>query len=237
MRELVAVDLPGSQVFVDELQRAWDRGDALAPLDPRLPRPAAERLLATLRPTVVVGPDGVRTSWPGEPVEQGDALVVATSGSVADPKAAVLTHEAVTASALATSARLGVDPGRDTWLACLPLAHIGGLSVVTRALHTGAGLRVLPRFDAVEVEAIGRRGEATFVSLVATALGRLDPAVFTRILLGGAAPPDALPANVVTTYGMTETGSGVVYDGLPLDGVEVAIGDGRRGRTGEILVR
>ncbi len=45
------------------------------------------------------------------------------------------------------------------------------------------------------------------------------------IVLGGAAPPESLPANVVTTYGMTETGSGVVYDGVPLDGVEVALDD------------
>ena len=52
---------------------------------------------------------------------------------------------------------------------------------------------------------------------------RIDPSVFRTIVLGGAAPPADLPANVVTTYGMTETGSGVVYDGVPLDGVEVRI--------------
>ena len=57
------------------------------------------------------------------------------------------------------------------------------------------------------------------------------------VLLGGASPPGTLPANVVTTYGMTETGSGVVYDGRPLDGVEVLIGDGRTGPAGEVLVR
>ena len=61
------------------------------------------------------------------------------------------------------------------------------------------------------------------VSLVTAALHRLDPSVFTGILLGGSRPPGDLPRNVVTTYGMTETGSGVVYDGVPLDDVEVAI--------------
>ena len=63
----------------------------------------------------------------------------------------------------------------------------------------------------------------THVSLVATALRRLDPAVFECVLLGGSRVPDELPPNVVATYGMTETGSGVVYDGWPLDGVELSL--------------
>ena len=90
-----------------------------------------------------------------DPVEDGDALVVATSGYDRRPKAAVLTHAAVAASALATSARLGVDPARDRWLACLPLAHVGGLGVVTRALLTGTALTVHDGFDAPAVEAAG----------------------------------------------------------------------------------
>jgi o-succinylbenzoate---CoA ligase len=59
------------------------------------------------------------------------------------------------------------------------------------------------------------------------------------VLLGGAAPPSGLPSNVVATYGMTETASGVVYNGLPLTGVEIGIGDGSAGRgaSGEILIR
>ena len=87
----------------------------------------------------------------GEPVEPGDALVVATSGSTGEPKGVVLTHDAVAASAEATSRRLGVTDD-DHWLACLPLSHVGGLSVVTRALHVGTRLTVLPGFDARRVE-------------------------------------------------------------------------------------
>ena len=64
---------------------------------------------------------------------------------------------------------------------------------------------------------------------MATALGRTDASGYRAVLLGGAAPPDVLPANVVTTYGMTETGSGIVYDGRALDGVELRIGDGTIG--------
>jgi O-succinylbenzoic acid--CoA ligase len=112
------------------------------------------------------------------------------------------------------------------------LAHIGGLSVVTRALLSDTPVTVLPGFDAEAVETMGRSGEATHVSLVATALGRLDGSVFTTILLGGARPPGALADNVVVTYGMTETGSGIVYNGAALEGVELAISD-----AGEILLR
>lgn len=240
MADLVALDLPGGRGFVDALRAVWDTGDAAAPLDPRLPGPARAAQLDALRPTRVVGSDGVfHRVEGGLPVEEGDALVVATSGSTGRPRGVVLTHRAVAASARATSERLGVDPGRHRWLACLPLAHIGGLSVLTRSLVTGTPCTVLPGFEAELVEGMGRRGEATHVSLVATALRRLDPSVFTTVLLGGAAPPGELPPNVVTTYGMTETGSGVVYDGRPLDGVEVAIGDGRPGggQAGEVLLR
>jgi O-succinylbenzoic acid--CoA ligase len=145
---------------------------------------------------------------------------------------------------------LGVDPRRHTWLACLPLAHIGGLSVVTRAVISGTPLVVMAGFDADAVEETGRSGRVTHVSLVTTALARLDPSVFSCVLLGGSKPPATLPANVVTTYGMTESGSGIVYDGAPLEGVDVAIrhADGTysvagttdgasSGADGEILVR
>ena len=240
MPELVALDLPGGPGFVDALRAVWDTGDAAAPLDPRLPRPAADALVVALRPTRVVGSDGVITRLPGGiGVDDGDALVVATSGSTGEPRGVVLTHAAVAASAAATSARLGIDAARHHWLGCLPLAHIGGLAVVTRALLTGTPLTVLPRFDADRVIELGRGRLATHVSLVATALRRIDPASFTLILLGGAAPPGDIPPNVVATYGMTETGSGVVYDGWPLDGVDVALGTGRpgEGAVGEILLR
>ncbi|HEY3943359.1 MAG TPA: AMP-binding protein [Acidimicrobiales bacterium] len=240
MRELVAIELPGGPDFVRALRSAWDQGDAVAALDARLPAAQARAQLATLRPSRVVGIDGsVARVADGRPVEEGDALVVCTSGTSGEPRAAVLTLEAVAASARATSSRLAVDPGRHHWLACLPLAHIGGLSVVTRALLTGTALTVLPGFDAGEVTELGRRGQVTHVSLVATALRRLDPGLFALVLLGGAAPPEHLAPNVVTTYGLTETGSGVVYDGRPIDGVELAIGTGEPGggAKDEILVR
>ena len=230
MADLVAIDLPGGPPFVQQLRAAWDEGSAVAPVDQRLAPPARERLLDALRPAWVVTRDGRLPRPAALPVDDGDALVVPTGGSTGEAKAAVLTHGAVTASATATSERLEVDPAKHRWLACLPLSHIGGLSVVTRSILTGAQLSVLDGFAAAAVAAAG--GPEVLVSLVPTALARINPALFYRILLGGSEPPPSLPPNVVTTYGMTETGSGVAYDGMPLRGVEISIS-----ASGEILLR
>jgi len=236
MGELIALDLPAGPGFVEALRRAWDGGDAVLPIDRRLPTAAIDRLLDVLRPARIVSTDGVHALDGGIPTEPGDALVVATSGTTGTPKGVVHTHASVAASAASTSAGLGVDPARDRWVACLPLAHIGGLSVITRSLITGTPCTVLEQFNPRVVEEEARQG-ATLVSLVATVLERTDVSGFRSVLLGGAAPPSVLPANVVTTYGMTETGSGCVYDGWALDGVELRIGDGTLGAVGEVLVR
>jgi o-succinylbenzoate---CoA ligase len=227
---LVAIDLPGSLAFVTALRSVWDAGDAALPVDQRLAVRAREALLEAMAPAAVISSYGRAARPGGRPVEEGDALVVATSGTTGTPRGVVLTHAAVTASALATSTRLGVDPSCHRWLACLPLSHVGGLSVVTRALITGTPLDIHGRFDEGAVRAAA--GPDVFVSLVVTALRRLEADLFHTVVLGGSAAPDGLPANVVTTYGMSETGSGVVYDGVPLDGVEVAFGV-----AGEIRVR
>ena len=152
-------------------------------------------MLDALRPTRIVDVRRRAARARGRlPVEEGDALVVATSGTSGQPKGVVLTHDAVAASAGRPRARLGIDPSRHTWLACLPLAHIGGLSVVTRSIVTGTPLSSCPASRPTSVEGLGRSGRATHVSLVATALQRLDPSVFRCVLLGGSKAPDASAA-------------------------------------------
>lgn len=225
MPSLVAIVAAPGPRFVQGLLDAWDRGHAVLPVDPRLSRPARQRLLAAMRPGEIIDGDDRLRLADADPVEPRDALVVPTSGTTGAPKGVVLTHAALLAAALATSTRIGVDPARDRWLACLPLAHVGGLAVVTRALATGTRVECVDRFES-------SRTPATLVSLVPTLLERHDVTAFRVVLVGGAADWRERPSNVIHTYGATETGGGVVYDGAPLDGVELRIDE-----SGQVLVR
>ena len=216
MPSLVAIEAEGDDRFVGAMLAAWDRGDAVLPVDPHLPARARAAVLDAL--------------GAGRPVEDGDALVVATSGSTGTPKGVVLTHAAVAAAARAVHGRLDVDPATDRWLACLPLSHMGGLGVVVRSVLTGTPLTVRPSFD--------RSVDATLVSLVPTLLDRVDTSRFRVVLAGGSGDWRRRAPNVVHTYGMTETGGGVVYDGVALDGTEVrAAGDGQLLVRGPTLLR
>ncbi|MGI9615150.1 MAG: AMP-binding protein, partial [Acidimicrobiales bacterium] len=223
MARLVAIAMRGGPSYVEAIKRIWDAGDAIAPIDLRLPPAERERVMAAITPTAIVEEDGeIRSLDGGQPVEDGDAAVVATSGTTGEPKAVIHTHSSIEASANATSTALGVDPTSDRWLACLPLAHIGGLAVVMRCLVTGTDVEVHDRFDPAAVDRAAADG-ATLVSLVTRALTQVRAEGFRRIIIGGAAPPPDRPPNVIATYGMTETGSGIVYDRSPLEGLELSI--------------
>jgi O-succinylbenzoic acid--CoA ligase len=173
------------------------------------------------------------------------AAVLFTSGSSGRRKAVPLDRAAFVASAAASAAVLGWHDD-DRWLACLPLAHIGGLSVLARCLWAGRTAVLVDRgdrFDAAAVAAQIARDRVTLVSLVPTMLARLlalapawhPPAHLRAVVLGGAPPSPALLERttargvpVRTTYGMTETCSHVAIDGALLPGVDAAIDeDGR----------
>lgn len=235
MRRLVALDLPAAPAFVDAIKKCFDAGDAITPLDQRLDAPARDRVLRALQPTHIIGREGeLRRLEGGKPADEDDAVVIATSGTTGEQKAVVLTTTAIRASAAATNAALAVDAEADHWVCALPLSHVGGLSVVLRALDSGTPLTLLDRFDVDRYEQALTKG-ATLTSLVPTTLARLGTPRSDRfrvILLGGSAMPETLADNVVTTYGMTETGSGVVYGGFPLRDVEIKVLD-----SGEIALR
>jgi O-succinylbenzoic acid--CoA ligase len=147
------------------------------------------------------------------------------------------------ASALASATNLGVDPA-DRWLCCMPLFHVGGLSILTRSAVNETEAVVHPGFD---VEAVKRALEdegITLVSLVATQLRRLldagleqPPALRAALIGGGPVPPELLEQArergipVMPTYGMTETCS-QIWTGRPLPGVEI-----RASENGELFVR
>jgi len=234
----VLVETPGPRLL-ELLAAALDgSGPAIAPVDAKLPRSRLDALVEALAPGSVEGPDGVTTGRSGQEkgVAEGTAVVVATSGSTGAPKGVELGAAALLHSARASLARIGARPGQ-RWLCCLPATHVAGLQVLVRSLVSGTDPVLADRADAPTVAASG----CAHVSLVPTQLSRLldvDISPFTEfssVLLGGAAAPAGLLAAaraagvpVVTTYGMTETCGGCVYDGIPLDGVRVRIGDDER---------
>lgn len=230
---LIALRLQGV-ALAGAIESAWGRGDAVLPLPPALPDTALRALLARMRPAAMVTGGG-RVELPDpEAVQGGVAAVVLTSGTTGAPKGVELTHDALQASAEMVAGSLGLEPG-DRWLVCLPLHHIAGLAILVRSALIGVPPVIHPRFDAATVV---RERSATLVSLVPTMLTRLldagvDLSRWRRVLVGGgAARPDLLDrarsagAQVVTTYGMTETCGGCVLDGRPLEGVDVALGRG-----------
>ena len=187
----------------------------------------------------------------------GAQLRVPTSGSTGQPRQVVLSAHAVRASGEATARRLG---GHGQWLLALPTTHVAGLQVVARSVLAGTSPVVMDLRDGFRSQSFADAtarltGERRFTSLVPTQAHRLvaDAAAgspaglaalarYDAVLLGGAAPAPALLAalseagvRVVTTYGMSETAGGCVYDGVPLDGVQVRVREGRIEISGPVL--
>lgn len=208
---------------------------------------------------VLPGPDPAPWSGavPDDPADPS-VLVITTSGSSGTPRHVVLQASALLASASATHDRLG-GPGQ--WLLTLPLHHVAGLQVLVRslvgrtrpAIAAGTGSAGFDP-EAFAAAADGMRSPRRYTALVPTQLIRLLDvggaplrvlAGFDAALIGGAALPERVRAaaeaagvTVVSTYGMTETCGGCVYDGRPLDGVQVAVADdGRITLGGPVVAR
>lgn len=200
----------------------------------------------------------VDTAWhPGDDRER-PALVVATSGSTSGrPDAIAIPASAIRASVAATHRALG---GPGAWLLTLSADHIAGLMVHARALLGGTEvIQASPgSFDpaafAHDTAAFARAtvGRRRYVSLVPTQLGRLlatasgreAAAVFDAILVGGAATATSLleearaaGLRVVTTYGMTETCGGCLYDGVPVGDAQAELVDQTPDGAGRIVLR
>lgn len=207
-----------------------------------------------------IGPHDVRAPDVAATVPERVALVVNTSGSTGEPRRVMLDAEALMASACATHERLG-GPGR--WVLALPAQHVAGLQVLIRSVVAGTAPAVLPtdRFDPVAAASVlvaaHHPDVPLYTSLVPTQLHRILaraegtalPAELRpwtdvdAILVGGAATAPGLldrardlGLRIVTTYGMTETAGGCVYDGVPLTGVRVRI-DGTVHLAGPMLAR
>ena len=193
--------------------------------------------------------------WPAIRRHPDQALTrVLSSGTSGEPKPIELTAANHLWSALASALNLGVERD-DRWLCCMPLNHVGGLTILLRSVIYGTGALIHDGFDVDRVSAALDEGDVSIVSLVSTQLVRLLDAgaavEVPRLLLlgGGPVPGDVLEealgrgATVVQTYGLTEACSQVCTlapdearehagsAGRALPGIEVRI------EAGEILVR
>jgi O-succinylbenzoic acid--CoA ligase len=222
---LLALDFELGPDLERAIREAVDASIAFCVLDRRTSPRRRREELARLGATAVRTTDGRTKLHGGLGVDDEVGVVMLTSGSSGEPKAVELTWAALRASAELTQSALRGDDV-PVWYPCLPACHIGGLAVLLRAVLSDATLL----WDAPDIETAVARG-ATHVSVVRAQLSRHDVSGYHAVLLGGARPPVALPANVIATWGMTETGSGVVYDGVALPGVEIASVEG------EICVR
>lgn len=250
---------------------------SLAPMNPDLPDPVAGKLLQAIRPDFIIGnsipsveiarpfphipepflllqkylsPDTVDCSSHPYLDMEAIGLMLATSGTEGQPRVVALSRHNLMSSAAASRQLLGLLPG-DCWLLCLPLFHIGGLSVPLRCAEAGAALVLHKGFDARAVCADLRRYRVTHLSLVPAMLVRLlaecpdvRPPESLRVVLVGGGPLDEQVAQqaldtgwpICPSYGMTETASQVATlcpatekwkagtAGKPLGHLEVRIG-------------
>jgi o-succinylbenzoate---CoA ligase len=226
-------------------------GPAVLPVDASLPAAKIGQLIEAFAPDAVIDGDGVARPRSGQPgVAAETAVIIGTSGSTAEPKGVELSAAALTHSARASLHRAGARPG-ERWLACLPASHVAGLQVLVRSLVSGTEPVIAAQATAGAVRDAADAG-CGYVSLVPTQLVRLLAADggaqalarYRCVLVGGAAAGAAVLEQAraagiaaVTTYGMSETCGGCVYDGVPLDGVTVRSGeDGLLRIAGPVLM-
>jgi O-succinylbenzoic acid--CoA ligase len=241
--------------LIEPLGAALDgTGPAILPVDAGLPPEQAARLIEAFDADEVVSADGELTVRSGSAsgAAEDTAVIISTSGSTGAPKGVELSAGALRASARASLARVGARAG-ERWLACLPVTHVAGLQVLVRSLESGTEPTVAAVADAESLAGALSGHDAAahvsivptqFVRLMGTPAGREALAGFSSVLVGGAAAASGLLAQAraarvraVTTYGMSETCGGCVYDGVPLDGVSVrADDDGRLRISGPVLM-
>ena len=258
--ERVGIALPAGVGFAQALHAALLLGAVAVPVDLRLGADERERVLADVR-TVVEGPlegvpRGVVGAVPSRATShdlEAVAVVIHTSGTSAAPKPVELTYGNFLWSALASGVALGAER-EERWLCPLPLAHVGGLSILLRSAIYATTAILHERFETDRVLAALRDERITLVSLVAQTLERLldaglerPPALRCALTGGGPVPTDLLArargagVPVSPTYGLSEACSQVAtapvaapaHGALPLFCTRVAIDE----HSQEILVR
>jgi len=228
--ELIAYALPPEDVWLEILAAHASSGASFFPIDVRLSDREQRAVIERARPRLLVTPDDEVLFADPAPIDPDRAwAVVATSGVSGRPKLAELPRTALGAAVAGSLTALDAS-AFDPWVACLSPAHVGGLLVLLRGALAGAPVDVLDGSRLVT-----EAPDDAHVALVPTMLRRLvanaqDLSRLGVLLVGGSSLDPALRdaaarlgARVVTTYGLTESCGGVVYDGIPFDGTDVRI--------------
>lgn len=242
----VALALAPGEDFAAALHGCLLLGAVAVPIDLRLGAAEREARMRGVAATVEGPLYGPPLAHVDPHREDAVATVMYTSGSTAAPKRVSLTYGNWLWNALGSAVALGLDL-EERWLCPMPLAHVGGLSILLRSAIYGTTVVLADRFDvdAVKRDLSDRERRITLVSLVPTMLSRLldaglerPPTLRSALLGGGPIPPpvvrraQAAGVPVASTYGMTEACSQIATRGWPLTGVELRVA-----ADGELLVR
>ena len=231
--ELIAYALPPGDVWLEILAAHASSGASFLPVDVRLSDREQRDAIERARPRLLVTPDDEVLFADAAPVDPDRAwAVLATSGVSGRPRLAELPRRALGSAVAGSLTALDVS-AFDPWVACLSPAHVGGLLVLLRGALAGAPVDVHERFEPARL--LAEAPDGAHVAIVPTMLRRLvataqDLSRLGVLLVGGSALDPALRdaaarlgGRVVTTYGLTESCGGVVYDGIPFDGTDVRI--------------
>lgn len=242
----VAIALPPGLAFAEAFHACLSLGAVAVPVDLRLTD--AERAHVCEGASLVVSETLVAEEDAGADPdlaleERHDlaavAAIIHTSGTTSAPRPIALTYGNFLWSALGSAVALDRD-SRERWLCALPVAHVGGLSILVRSAIYATTAIVHERFDTDLVLHALRTQGVTLISLVSTTLARLldggleRPPALRCALTGGGPVPEALLERardagvpVSSTYGLTEACSQVTTGGPPLFCTRVRIaGDG-----------
>lgn len=231
----IAVRSPSTPAIVALFFAAWRLGAGVCPLNTRLPAEAVQKMVQNLNADLyldIYEGQSSFISWTGSraslsKIDAGSpALYLATSGSTAEPKIAVLSLQNLLKNAEGALSLLDLRE-QDAWLLQLPLFHVGGIAVILRSILARAAIVTDLSY-----------ADITHISCIPTHLYRASPVYKNlRCVLVGGAPitisPTYLP--IIATYGLTEMGSMVLAQTMPSDGFlghalphrKIKIGDDR----------
>jgi O-succinylbenzoic acid--CoA ligase len=252
----VAFISESSDVLIFAIAACWKLGIPFIPINPKAKNSELQEYLDALKPALIFCDTSNRSRLGDEHVvkmdenfflnsfthdirniDLPDELALEderifgyffTSGTTSKPKIVPLKRRQIKSAARASATNFKPDPNH-FWLLCLPLNHIGGISIILRSLIYGSSIYRMSEFHEEMIkEFLGENHRFQAASLVPTMLKRLlnDPLFtthreFKSILLGGGPISEELLRTsaergipIVSSYGMTETCAQIIANPL-----------------------